>query len=154
MRDLKASSTLTLSSACLMLLTCLQLGCSPAKPVPSASCINFDETIDRNILNAAMSRIDGDMNDKSAMQQGARLAENNNRLSVIAINIQLMTQHNCVNRETPIDPAIYEAQAYKCMSNRQELVLAELRKDESTKKVAKEAVALSCNFKSWNLPKS
>ena len=113
-------------------------------------CAEFNSTIDRNIVDIAVSEAEGDTADKSAMQQGARLAQNGNRLSTILINIQLLAQNRCPPRQQPIDTSIYKIQAVTCHRARLELMLASFGTDKEKTTSSKTAVDSACNFKGWN----
>lgn len=113
-----------------------------------AMCAEFDSVIDRNIVDIAVSEIDGS-SDKSAIQQGARFTENSNRLSTIMINIQLQAQNRCPPRQKPIDASIYRSHALKCWTSRMGYGSYE---DEKTAAAAKARVDQVCDLKTWETP--
>jgi hypothetical protein len=115
------------------------------------TCADFNAAIDRNIVEIAVSMSDGETSDKSAVQQGARLAEVNNRLSTIAINVLLQAQNKCQPRQKPIDPSIYRSQASSCHMARIRQYLASDKGSDVEKSTAKAKVASDCDFKAWNL---
>jgi len=125
------------------------VGCSPGSS--SETCAEFNSTIDRNIMEIAMSEIEGETSDKSAVQQGARLAQINNRLSTITVNVLLQAQNKCQPRQKPIDPSIYSSQASSCYRARLEQMSASFGSDEEKKTTAKAKVTSVCDFKAWNL---
>ena len=128
----------------------LLFGCS--QQTPPEICADFNAVIDRNIMEIALSDIDGDVSDKSAMQQGARLARSGNRLSTIMLNVQLQAQNKCPPRQKPLDPALYSEQATACYSARLEQMTASYGSDEGKKAAAKAKANSSCDFKTWNTP--
>lgn len=130
-------------------LTCLLVACSPE--VPKEICVGLNETIDRNIKGIALSDIEGDSADKSAMQQGARLAQNNNRLTTIMINLELQAQNKCPPRQKPIDSSIYSSQAQHCYIEILEQQSANYGSDEERKKTAMAKVMSACDFNAWNV---
>ena len=113
-------------------------------------CAEFNSTIDSNIMDIALSTVEGDVSDKSAMQQSARHAQNSNRLSTIMINIQLLAQNRCPPRQQPIDPSIYNKQASECYLARLQLMVASRSKDEEKTTSSMTAVDSACKFKNWN----
>lgn len=124
----------------------ITLFASSALAAPPTICAELNSAIDRNIVEIALSEYEGDLNDKSAAQQGARLVQNSNRLSTIMLNIQLQAQNKCPPRQKPIDASIYSAQAGRCY-------LARLQVFDSDKEVAANAVATidqTCGLKAWD----
>ena len=138
-RCLRQSAFLAVS---MLILTGLS-ACSPSGP--EATCAELNATIDRNILEMAVSEAEGDSLDKSAMQQSARLAQNNNRLATIMVNLQLQTQNKCLPRQKSIDAAIYSAQAKKCY-------WASRSAAYETDAAKKMSATVACDFKAWNSP--
>ena len=133
----------------LIVLAGALVGCSPG---PSAeTCAEFNSTIDHNIMEIALSEFQGETSDKSAMQQGARLAQINNRLSTITVNVLLQSQNKCQPRQNPIDPSIYSSQASSCYLARLEQMSASYGSDEEKKTNTKAKVTSVCDFKDWNL---
>jgi hypothetical protein len=126
--------------------------CSPASP--PEMCAEFNSVIDHNIMVIALSEVEGETSDKSAMQQGARLAQNNNRLSTIMLNIQLQAQNKCQPRQKPIDTSIYASQAQECYLARLKQMSATYGTDEDKKTASKAASLLACDFKAWNTKKN
>jgi len=115
------------------------------------TCVEFNSAIDRNIMEIALTEIDGETSDKSAVQQGTRLAQINNRLSTITINVLLQAQNKCQPRQKPIDPSIYSSQASSCYLAQLEQRSASYGSDEEKKTAAKAKVTSVCDFKAWNL---
>lgn len=128
-------------------------GCSPtsSQAAPPTICTELDSAIDRNIVEIAVSEVEGDMNDKSAMQQSARLAQNSNRWSAIMANIQLQAQNKCSPRQKPIDASIYATQASDCYIARLKEVSASYGSEEKIKTAAKAISAQACDLKSWEM---
>ena len=114
-------------------------------------CVEFNSAIDRNIMEIALSENEGVMSDKSAVQQGARLAQINNRLSTITVNILLLAQNKCQPRQKPIDPSIYSSQASSCNRARLDQRSETYGSDEGKKTTAKAKVTSVCDFKAWDL---
>jgi hypothetical protein len=129
-------------------LSAALVACSPSGS--KELCEELNSTIDRNIKEIALSDIEGSASDKSAMQQGARLAQNNNRLTTIMANLELQSQNKCPPRQRPIDASIYSVQAAGCYSAILKRQLAEYGADEAAKKATSEKVTSACEFKSWN----
>ena len=127
---------------------CVLTACSSS--ASAKKCAEFDTTIDQNIMEIAISEVGGAIEDNSAIQQGARLTQNNNRLSTIMINIQLQGQNKCFPRQQPIDTTIYALQAHVCYLARTKKLIASFGSDEKEKAVSKDAEQLACDFKSWN----
>jgi hypothetical protein len=137
--------------------------CSPPTPSPTSSstastatspeiCAGFNSTIDNNIFEIAMSEIEGEILDKSAVQQSARLAQNNNRLSTIMVNIQMQAQNQCPARQKPIDASIYTSQALNCYRAKLGHASTYYGADENAKTAEEAKVTLACDFKAWNTP--
>jgi cytoskeletal protein RodZ len=124
------------------------VACSPSGS--KELCEELNSTIDRNIKEIALSEIEGSTSDKSAMQQGARLAQNNNRLTTIMANLELQSQNKCPPRQRAIDASIYSVQAAGCYSAMLGQKLANYGSDASAKKAASEKATTACEFKSWN----
>lgn len=122
--------------------------CSPTSP--PEICAEFNSIIDHNIMAIAISGVEGETSDKSAIQQGARLAQNNNRLSTIMLNIQLQAQNKCQPRQKPIDASIYASQAQECYLARLKQMSASYGTDEDKKTASNAATLLACDFKAWN----
>lgn len=114
-------------------------------------CKELNSAIDRNIVEIAVTEMEGETSDKSAIQQGARLAQINNRLSAVNINVMLQGQNKCQPRQKPIDPSIYRSQASNCYLARLGMVSASYGTDEEKKAAATTKLASSCDFTSWNL---
>ncbi len=140
---------LTRWTAIAPLIGCLA-ACSPG--ASAEVCAELNATIDRNIVEIATSAVEGDSSDKSAVQQGARLTRDGNRLSTIMLNLQLQSQNKCQPRQKPIDPSIYPLQAMTCHLARLEQVSASYGSDEDKKTAAKTKTASICDFKTWNTP--
>lgn len=136
-----------LRHAAFITMSILGLSCLAACSLsaPEATCAELNATIDRNILEMAVSEAEGDSLDKSAMQQSARLAQNSNRLATIMVNLQLQTQNKCSPRQKSIDAAIYSAQAKKCY-------WASRSAAYETDAAKKMSAAVACDFKAWNAP--
>lgn len=113
------------------------------------ACADFNSAIDRNIVEIAVSAVDGSTSDKSAVQQSARLAQNNNRLSTIMVNVQLQVQNHCQPRQKPIDASIYSTQASSCYNKRLEQMTASYGSDEEKKTSANGNAELACDFNAW-----
>lgn len=119
---------------------------SSAVAAPPTICAELNSAIDRNIVEIALSEFEGDMNDKSAAQQGARLVQNSNRLSTIMLNIQLQAQNKCPPRQKPIDASIYRAQAQGCYLARAKI----LRGDKEVAANAAATIDQICDLKAWD----
>ena len=133
----------------LIFITVTFVGCSTG--TAPDTCRDLNSAIDHNIVKIAVTEMEGESSDKSAMQQGARLAQINNRLSAINVNVMLQGQNKCQPRQKPIDPSIYRSQASGCYLARLELVSASFGTNEEKKAAAMTKVAKSCDFTSWNL---
>lgn len=125
--------------------------CGAGNGSSANTCVELDSAIDRNIMEIALTEIQGETSDKSAVQQGARLAQINNRLSTITVNVLLQAQNKCQPRQKPIDPSIYSSQATICYLARLEQVSASYGSDEEKKTAAKAKVTSVCDFKAWNV---
>ncbi len=128
-------SSLNTMNAITIFSGCFLMGFNCYAASPSEICYGLNAAIDRNIVEIAVTAA-GEIIDKSATQQGARLTQINNRLSTIMINIQLQAQNRCPPRENPIDASIYPLQASQCL-------IARLKGDSAE-------VTLACDFKAWN----
>ncbi|MDY7573037.1 hypothetical protein [Actimicrobium sp. CCI2.3] len=126
------------------------VACSPVSSGSAEACAALNSTIDRNIVEIAVSDTEGEGKDTSAMQQGARFAQNNNRLSTIILNLQLQAQNKCPPRQVPIDASIYSKQASDCYLARMEQSIENYGSDEGKKKTIKTKATLACDFKIWN----
>ncbi len=98
-------------------ITALIAACSQA---PDPTCAKLDSVIDKSIQKIALSSANGDMFDKSAMQQSARSAEASNYLQIIHINLNLQSQNKCPARKASIDPLSFESEALACLAAKDE----------------------------------
>ena len=113
-------------------------------------CAKLNSTIDRNIVDIAVSNSAGYDVDKSALQQSARAQDNENRLSVIMINVQLQGQNSCTPREKPIDPAVFGKNASNCHTTRVlERNVIVYRRDPTEIAAAEKKTAEACGFSKW-----
>ncbi|MBM3330198.1 MAG: hypothetical protein FJY67_12160 [Calditrichaeota bacterium] len=112
------------------------------------TCASLDEAIDRNIFGYAMSEAQS-TSDKSAIQQGARATENQNRLVIIEINVNLMIQNKCQARKQPIDPTVYSSNANACYFAQLKALSAAYRSNEQDQKASVEKLNSDCDFKKW-----
>ena len=155
------------STIALIFYVCALTACTPESskmPIPESSkktatpveikakalCEQFNVTIDRNIKEMALSSVEGDSSDQSAMQQSARLTQNSNRLSTIMINLDLMAKNKCSPRQNPIDASIYSSQASSCYRAILGQTLASYGADEEKKKSASVTANFACDFNTWN----
>lgn len=124
--------------------------CSPisSQAALSTICAELNSTIDRHIVEIAVSEVEGDMRDKSAAQQAARLTQNSNRWSAIMANIQLQAQNKCSPRQKPIEASIYTAQARNCYLARLQMLSSD--KDKMTAGAL--ALTEACDLKAWETP--
>lgn len=123
--------------------------CSQAPP--QELCAQLTSTIDRNIVEIAVSDSEGYSADKSAMQQSARSQENENRLSIILINTQLQAQNKCTPRAKSIDPSLYRENASVCYLAKMERSIAGYGQDAPKQSLAKQKVSESCDFSKWSI---
>ena len=112
----------------------LAVSLSSCNRAPDPYCTELDQTIDTNIRKIALTLVEGEVLDKGAMQQASRYTMVNNRLFVIATNLELQSKNNCAIRKSPIDPMAFEEAALKCYS--------------ATLSEKKEAIAV-CDLKNW-----
>jgi hypothetical protein len=133
-----------------LLASCSQEPSKGAHGPNKEICAKLNSTIDRNIVDIAISNSAGDDVDKSAMQQSARAQDNENRLSVIMINVQLQAQNSCAPREKPIDPTLYGKSASNCHTTRLlERSVIIYRRDPAEIAIAEKKTAEACDFSKW-----
>jgi hypothetical protein len=101
-------------------------------------CATLDEAIDSNIRQYALAEADGELLDKSAIQQVASLAHMSNQMAALRINLHLQERNKCAPRTTAIDPERWKAPARKC----QMAISTRITKQEDT-------VDKDCNVKNW-----
>lgn len=123
--------------------------CSPnsSQAAPPTICAELDAAIDRNVVEIAVSEVEGDVNDKSAAQQAARLTQNSNRWFSIMTNIQLQAQNKCSPRKKPIDASIYRTQAQDCLLARLQ-ILRGSDLDKTANAVAN--INQTCGLNAWD----
>lgn len=122
--------------------------CSPisSQAAPPTICAELDSAIDRNIVEIAVSEVEGEARDKSAAQQAARLTQNSNRWFTIMTNIQLQAQNKCSPRQKPIDASIYSHQALACYEARYEIFSSD--KEKAANALA--TINQTCGLKDWD----
>lgn len=147
----KANGSILKVSGCALIVVFLA-ACGPS-PETQKVCAALDEVINGEIKKYALTEIEGDMSDKSAMQQSARLTQNNNQLATIQINLELQAQNKCPPRQSPIEFSQYKDSARKCYSAHLHQLLAGYAKDETKAKAADAESEKECDFKQWNEPK-
>jgi hypothetical protein len=120
-----------------------------ASPVAKEVCDRLNSTINQNIVEAAVSS-EGSFDPKTVLQQTARAQIDANRLSVIMINVQLLSQNGCSPRTTPIDPSAYHDNAFACFRARVERSVAVDSADRKEMTSTLENMADACNFSKWS----
>jgi hypothetical protein len=117
---------------------------------PKELCAQLNSVIDRSIVDIAVSNFAGEDGDKSAMQQSARSQDNQGRLSMIMINVQLQAQNKCSPRAKPIEPTAYEKNAAVCYLARRDLAILSYGPDKNGMSLAAKKVTASCDFSQWS----
>lgn len=127
----------------------IMLLASCSQEPPKELCESLNSTINNNLLEIAVSNSVGETSDSSAVQQSARAQVNQNRLSVIMINVQLQTQNKCSPRSTPIEPLAYGKNSSACYIARSQRNIAGYSRDQEKISAAEKKVAETCDFSKW-----
>ena len=112
------------------------------------SCQTFDDAIDNNIKTVALT-LAQDRQDRSAVQQSARLTRISNELSVLNMNLNLQIQNKCAPRKTPIAPFSYGTSAIECLLAQHEFSESAINKDDAAMAPLAAIARSKCNFKTW-----
>lgn len=133
----------TLSIALIVTLS----GCSREEP-PVCSALNA--SIDRNIVSAALLQHEGEVQDRTATQQGARVALIHNHLLSIQTTVQLMAQHRCSPRATPVDPGAYADASRNCYLSSLHASASRLQeRPEEERQAIRQKTLAACDFSRW-----
>jgi hypothetical protein len=117
-----------------------------------AACSALNLAIDRHIVAAAILQQEGDVQDRSASQQAARLALVHNHLLGIQTQISLMGQHGCRPRPSPADPAVYADDARNCYLSSLSASASKVQERPHEERQAMRDKALAaCNFSRWQV---
>lgn len=134
---------------CLLLTLALPLlaGCAREEP---AVCSRLNTSIDRHIVAAALLQHEGEVQDRSASQQAARVGLIHNHLVNIQTQVSLMGQHRCAPRQTPVDPEAYADASRNCYLSSVAASVSKLQERPETERVAiREKALAACEFSRW-----
>ncbi len=134
---------------CLLLTLPLPLlaGCAREEP---AVCSRLNTSIDRHIVAAALLQHEGEVQDRSASQQAARVGLIHNHLVNIQTQVSLMGQHRCAPRQTPVDPEAYADASRNCYLSSVAASVSKLQERPETERAAiREKALASCEFSRW-----
>lgn len=122
-------------------------GCSREEP---AACSALNASIDRNIVSAALLQHEGEVQDRTATQQGARVALIHNHLINIQTHVQLMAQHRCSPRQTPVDPGAYADASRNCYLSSLNASASRLQeRPEEERQAIRQKTLAACDFSRW-----
>jgi hypothetical protein len=117
---------------------------------PASVCSTLDATVNRHLVEAALNAYEGEVQDKTAVQQGTRLGLINQHLLTMQIHLQLLAQNRCPARSAPLDPAAYAAAAQNCYLSRLQASAASLEdKPAAARSLAEDKARAACDFGHW-----
>ena len=138
---------------CLCLLPALLLlaSCNVREAAgPTAACSALDATVNHHLVEAALSAYEGEVQDKTAVQQGTRLGLINQHLLTIQIHLQLLAQNRCPARTEPLELSAYAAAAQNCYMSRLQASAAALEdKPAAVRSLAEDKARAACEFRHW-----
>lgn len=139
-----ASSRPVWAGLCLLALL---TGCSREEP---QACAALNTSIDRHIVAAALLQHEGEVQDSTATQQGARVALIHNHLINIQTQVQLMAQHQCRPRPSPVDPGAYADASRNCYLSSLSASASRLQERPEEERVAiRQKTLAACDFSRW-----
>lgn len=122
-------------------------GCSREDP---AACTALNASIDRHIVAAALLQHEGEVQDRTATQQGARVALIHNHLINIQTHVQLMAQHQCRPRPNPVDPGAYADASRNCYLSSLSASASRLQdRPEDERQAIRQKTLAACDFSRW-----
>lgn len=131
---------------CVLALLILS-GCKREEP---EACTAFNASIDRSLVAAALLQHEGEVQDRTATQQGARVALIHNHLLNIQTQVQLMAQHGCTPRAQPVDPAAYADASRNCyLSSLNASASRLLGRPEEERQFIRQKALAACEFSRW-----
>lgn len=133
-----------------LLLPLTLLGaCSREDP---SACSALNRSVDRHIVAAALLLQEGEVQDRSASQQLARVALVQRHLLGIQTQVALMDQHGCSPRPTPADPDAFADDARNCYLSSVSASVSKLQDPPVAEhQAAREKALAACDFKRWQV---
>ena len=123
--------------------------CSRQEP---EACRALNTSIDRHIVAAALLLQEGEVQDRSASQQLARVALVQRHLLGIQTQVALMGQHRCSPRPAPADPDAFADDARNCYLSSVSASVSKLQDPPVAEhQAAREKALAACDFKRWQL---
>lgn len=117
---------------------------------PAPVCSALDETVNQNLVAAALSAYEGEVQDKTALQQGTRLGLINQHLLTVQIHLQLLAHNRCPARTGPLDLSAYSAAAQNCyLSRLQASAATATDKPAAARNLAEDKARAACDFRNW-----
>lgn len=122
-------------------------GCAREDP---AICDRLNTRIDHHIVAAALLQQEGEVQDRSAVQQAARVGLIHNHLLNIQTQVSLMGQHGCSPRPAPVDPEAYADASRNCYLSSVGASVSRLQELPEAERLAIRDKALAaCEFSRW-----
>jgi hypothetical protein len=122
-------------------------GCADQEP---AACASLNASIDRHLVSAALLQHEGEMEDRSAAQQSARVGLIQNHLINIQTQVSLMAQHACAPRPAPVDPAAYADASRNCYLSSLSASTSKLQdRPENERQAIRQNALAACEFSRW-----
>ncbi len=129
------------------LLLAVLSGCTREAP---AICEHLNTRIDHHIVAAALLQQEGEVQDRSAAQQAARVGLIHNHLLNIQTQVSLMGQHGCSPRSAPVDPEAYADASRNCYLSSVGASVSRLQERPEAERLAIRDKALAaCEFSRW-----
>lgn len=126
------------------------LGLSACSREEPAACSSLNGRIDHHIVAAALLQQEGEVQDRSATQQAARVGLVHNHLFNIQTLLLQMDQHGCAPRPTPVDPEAYADASRNCYLSSVGASVSRLQDRPETERLALRDKALAaCAFDRW-----
>lgn len=117
---------------------------------PAPVCSALEATVNHHLVEAALNAYEGEVQDKTAVQQGTRLGLINQHLLTLQIHLQLLAQNRCPARSGPLDPSAYAAAAQNCYLSRLQASAASLEdKPAAARSLAEDKARTACDFGNW-----
>ncbi|MFN5177749.1 hypothetical protein [Limnohabitans sp.] len=137
----------TLPCLTTVLLALALAGCVDPEP---AACAGLNASIDRHLVSAALLQHEGEVEDRSAAQQAARVGLIQNHLINIQTQVNLMAQHACTPRPAPVDPGAYADASRNCYLSSLSASASKLQeRPESERQAIRQKALAACEFSRW-----
>lgn len=132
------------------LCLCGLMGLSACSREEPAACSPLNNRLDQHIVAAALLQQEGEVQDRSASQQAARVSLVHNHLLNIQNLLHQMDQHGCAPRPTPVDPEAYADASRNCYLSSVGASVSRLQDRPEAERLALRDKALAaCTFDRW-----